>query len=223
MNLIAKRIRGMQDLLPDKSKNWETLEKIMKEEAEVYGFKFIRTPVLEQTELFERSVGNESDIVEKEMYTFKDKGDRSVTLRPEGTAGALRAVLENGLNNGPMPLKLMYVSSCYRYEKPQSGRYREFFQFGLEVFGAPAPLADAELICLAKSILDRLTIKNLSLEINSIGCKECRKKYNEAIINYFNKNKENLCETCQKRLEKNPMRILDCKEKGCIDISKNAP
>lgn len=223
MNLIAKRIRGMQDLLPDKSKNWETLEKIMKEEAEVYGFKLIRTPVLEQTELFERSVGNESDIVEKEMYTFKDKGDRSVTLRPEGTAGALRAVLENGLNNGPMPLKLMYVSSCYRYEKPQSGRYREFFQFGLEVFGAPSPLADAELICLAKSILDRLTIKNLSLEINSIGCKECRKKYNEAIINYFNKNKENLCETCQKRLEKNPMRILDCKEKGCIDISKNAP
>ena len=223
MNLIAKRIRGMQDLLPDKSKDWEILEKIMKEEAEVYGFKLIRTPVLEQTELFERSVGNESDIVEKEMYTFKDKGDRSVTLRPEGTAGALRAVLENGLNNGPMPLKLMYVSSCYRYEKPQSGRYREFFQFGLEVFGAPSPLADAELICLAKSILDRLTIKNLSLEINSIGCKECRKKYNEAIIKYFKENKENLCETCQNRLEKNPMRILDCKEKGCINISKNAP
>ena len=223
MNLIAKRIRGMQDLLPDKSKDWEILEKIMKEEAEVYGFKLIRTPVLEQTELFERSVGNESDIVEKEMYTFKDKGDRSVTLRPEGTAGALRAVLENGLNNGPMPLKLMYVSSCYRYEKPQSGRYREFFQFGLEVFGAPSPLADAELICLAKSILDRLTIKNLSLEINSIGCKECRKKYNEAIIKYFKENKENLCETCRNRLEKNPMRILDCKEKGCINISKNAP
>ena len=223
MNLIAKRIRGMQDLLPVKSKEWETLEKIMKEEAEVYGFKLIRTPVLEQTELFERSVGNESDIVEKEMYTFKDKGDRSVTLRPEGTAGALRAVLENGLNNSPMPLKLMYISSCYRYEKPQSGRYREFFQFGLEVFGAPSPLADAELICLAKSILDRLTIKDLSLEINSIGCKECRKKYNEAIIKYFKENEENLCETCQKRLEKNPMRILDCKEKSCINISKNAP
>lgn len=223
MNLIAKRIRGMQDLLPVKSKEWETLEKIMKEEAEVYGFKLIRTPVLEQTELFERSVGNESDIVEKEMYTFKDKGDRSVTLRPEGTAGALRAVLENGLNNSPMPLKLMYISSCYRYEKPQSGRYREFFQFGLEVFGASTPLADAELICLAKSILDRLTIKDLSLEINSIGCKECRKKYNEAIIKYFKENEENLCETCQKRLEKNPMRILDCKEKSCINISKNAP
>ena len=223
MNLIAKRIRGMQDLLPEKSKNWETLEKIMKEEAEVYGFKLIRTPVLEQTELFERSVGNESDIVEKEMYTFEDKGNRSITLRPEGTAGVLRAVLENGLNNGPMPLKLMYISSCYRYEKPQSGRYREFFQFGLEVFGAPNSLADAELICLAKSILDRLTIKNLSLEINSIGCKECRKKYSEAMINYFKKNKEELCETCQKRLEKNPMRILDCKEKRCIEISKNAP
>ncbi len=223
MNLISKRIRGMQDLLPEKSKNWETLEKIMKEEAEVYGFKLIRTPVLEQTELFERSVGNESDIVEKEMYTFEDKGNRSITLRPEGTAGVLRAVLENGLNNGPMPLKLMYISSCYRYEKPQSGRYREFFQFGLEVFGAPNSLADAELICLAKSILDRLTIKNLSLEINSIGCKECRKKYSEAMINYFKKNKEELCETCQKRLEKNPMRILDCKEKRCIEISKNAP
>ena len=223
MNLIAKRIRGMQDLLPEKSKNWETLEKIMKEEAEIYGFKLIRTPVLEQTELFERSVGGESDIVEKEMYTFKDKGDRSVTLRPEGTAGILRAVLENGLNNGPMPLKLMYVSSCYRYEKPQSGRYREFFQFGLEVFGVPSSVSDAELICLAQSILDRLTIKNLSLEINSIGCKECRKKYSEAMINYFKDNKESLCETCQKRLEKNPMRILDCKEKKCIKISKDAP
>lgn len=223
MNLISKRIRGMQDLLPEKSKDWETLEKIMKEEAEVYGFKLIRTPVLEQTELFERSVGNESDIVEKEMYTFKDKGDRSVTLRPEGTAGVLRAVLENGLNNNPLPLKLMYISSCYRYEKPQSGRYREFFQFGLEVFGAPSPAADAELICLAHSILDRLTIKNLNLVINSIGCKECRTKYNEAIIDYFNKNRENLCETCQKRLGKNPMRILDCKEKECINISKNAP
>ena len=223
MNLISKRIRGMQDLLPEKSKNWETLEKIMKEEAEVYGFKLVRTPVLEQTELFERSVGDESDIVEKEMYTFNDKGNRSVTLRPEGTAGVLRAVLENGLNNGPMPLKLMYISSCYRYEKPQSGRYREFFQFGLEVFGAPIPVADAELICLAKSILDRLRIKNLSLEINSIGCKECRKKYSEAMINYFKENKENLCETCQKRLEKNPMRILDCKEKKCREISKDAP
>ena len=223
MNLITKRIRGMQDLLPGQSEKWLTIEKVMKEEAELYGFKFIRTPVLEHTELFERSVGDASDIVEKEMYTFLDKGDRSVTLRPEGTAGVLRAVLENGLYNQALPLKLMYFSSCYRYEKPQSGRYREFFQLGLEIFGASSPLADAQLICAAKSILDRLGIKGVNLEINSIGCTSCRKKYNEAIETYFRKNESNLCETCKNRLERNPMRILDCKNPECAKICKDAP
>ena len=223
MNLRTNRIRGMQDVLPSESKKWQTIEKVMTEEASLHGFKLIRTPVLEHTELFERSVGDTSDVVEKEMYTFKDKGDRSVTLRPEGTAGTLRAVLENGLHNLPMPLKLMYKSSCYRYEKPQTGRYREFFQFGLEIFGSPSASADAELIILAKSILERLQIQNISLEINSIGCKNCRKKYSEAIINYFKSKIDSLCPTCQNRLEKNPLRILDCKNKVCSEICENAP
>lgn len=223
MNLITKRIRGMQDLLPGQSEKWAVAEKAMREEAELYGFKFIRTPVLEHTELFERSVGDSSDIVEKEMYTFLDKGDRSVTLRPEGTAGALRAVLENGLHNQALPLKLMYVSSCYRYEKPQSGRYREFFQFGLEIFGAAFPIADAQLICVAKSILDRLGIKDISLEINSIGCLSCRKKYNEAVKDYFMQNENKLCPTCQNRLARNPMRIFDCKNPKCAELCKGAP
>ena len=223
MNLRTKRIRGMQDVLPSESKKWQTIEKVMTEEASLHGFKLIRTPVLEHTELFERSVGDTSDVVEKEMYTFKDKGDRSVTLRPEGTAGTLRAVLENGLHNLPMPLKLMYKSSCYRYEKPQTGRYREIFQFGLEIFGSPSASADAELIILAKSILERLQIQNISLEINSIGCKNCRKKYSEAIINYFKSKIDSLCPTCQNRLEKNPLRILDCKNKVCSEICENAP
>ena len=223
MNLISKRVRGMQDLLPNESRNYETLGKIMREESESYGFKLIRTPVLEQTELFDRSVGDSSDVVEKEMYTFEDKGGRSVTLRPEGTSGVLRAVLENGLHNSVLPLKLMYESSCYRYEKPQSGRYREFFQFGLEIFGTESYLADVELICAAKAILGRVRIRDASLEINSIGCPECRKKYNQALKEYFEAKKEGLCETCKSRLVRNPLRIFDCKSSDCKKVCENAP
>lgn len=223
MNLISKRVRGMQDLLPNESRNYETLGKIMREESESYGFKLIRTPVLEQTELFDRSVGDSSDVVEKEMYTFEDKGGRSVTLRPEGTSGVLRAVLENGLHNSVLPLKLMYESSCYRYEKPQSGRYREFFQFGLEIFGTESYLADVELICAAKAILGRVRIRDASLEINSIGCPECRKKYNQALREYFEAKKEGLCETCKSRLARNPLRIFDCKSSDCKKVCENAP
>ena len=223
MNLITRRIKGMQDLLPENSGKLENIEKIMREEAGLYGFKFIRTPVLEHTELFERSVGDTSDVVQKEMYTFKDKGGRSVSLRPEGTAGALRLVLENGLHNQSLPVKVMYNSSCYRYEKPQSGRYREFFQFGLEVFGSNAPIADAELICAASSILKRLQIQDVRLEINSIGCPECRKKYSEAIKEYFKSYESELCEDCKNRLSRNPMRIMDCKNDRCKKISKDAP
>lgn len=223
MNLISKRVRGMQDLLPNDSRNYETLGKIMREESESYGFKLIRTPVLEQTELFDRSVGDSSDVVEKEMYTFEDKGGRSVTLRPEGTSGVLRAVLENGLHNSVLPLKLMYESSCYRYEKPQSGRYREFFQFGLEIFGTESYLADVELICAAKAILGRVRIRDTSLEINSIGCPECRKKYNQALKEYFEAKKEGLCETCKSRLARNPLRIFDCKSSDCKKVCENAP
>lgn len=213
----------MQDVLPEQGKEWETIEKVMKEESELYGFKFIRTPILEHTELFERSVGDTSDVVEKEMYTFTDKGDRSVTLRPEGTAGVMRAVLENGLYNSALPLKLMYISSCYRYEKPQSGRYREFFQFGLEIIGSTEPSADVHLICAANSILKRLGIKSVNLEINSIGCSHCRKKFNNALKNYFENHKKDLCKTCIDRLSRNPMRIFDCKNPECGKICNEAP
>lgn len=223
MNLITKRIRGMQDVLPEQGKEWETIEKVMKEESELYGFKFVRTPVLEHTELFERSVGDTSDVVEKEMYTFSDKGNRSVTLRPEGTAGIMRAVLENGLYNTALPLKLMYVSSCYRYEKPQSGRYREFFQFGLEIIGSTEASADVNLICAASSILKRLGIKSVNLEVNSIGCSDCRKKFNDALKNYFENHKNGLCKTCIDRLSRNPMRIFDCKNPECGKICSEAP
>ncbi len=223
MNLISKRIRGMQDLLPPMSEIWNSVEEVLKSEASVYGFKLIRTPVLENTELFQRSAGDESDVVQKEMYTFDDKGGRSVSLRPEGTVGVVRAVLENGLHNGALPLKLMYVSSCYRYEKPQAGRLREFFQFGAEVFGTESALADAELIMLGDSIFNRLGIKDVSLQINSIGCSECRKKYIDAIKKYFEIHKDDLCETCRERLAKNPMRIFDCKSSVCQGICKDAP
>ena len=223
MNLITKRIRGMQDLIPGMSEKWDAVEKILKSEASIYGFKNIRTPVLESTELFRRSSGEESDVVQKEMYTFDDKGGRSVTLRPEGTAGVVRAVLENGLHNNSLPLKLMYVASCYRYEKPQSGRLREFFQFGAEIFGTASYLADAELIILANSIFKRLGVENIKLEINSIGCSNCRKNYVSAIKDYFKNHENNLCETCRGRLEKNPMRIFDCKDDGCHKICIKAP
>ncbi len=223
LRLITKKVRGMQDLLPGTGEKWSQTVEIMKDEAQRFGFKYIRTPVLEHTELFQRSAGDDSDVVQKEMYTFKDKGGRSVSLRPEGTAGALRAVLENGLHNNILPLKLMYEASCYRYEKPQAGRLREFFQFGAEIFGSDFPYADAELIFIAKSIIDRLKIKNVQLEINSIGCSECRKKYNTAIKEYFSANKENLCKTCLERLEKNPMRIFDCKCAECQKVCKSAP
>ena len=213
----------MQDILPGESEKWEYIENVLKKKSKLFGFKIIRTPVLEHTNLFERSSGETSDIVEKEMYTFLDKGSRSVTLRPEGTAGVLRAVLENGLHNGNLPLKLMYISSCYRYEKPQSGRLREFFQFGLEVFGGKSALADAEIICVARSIFDDLGIKNLELEINAVGCKECKGAYNKAVRNYFTAYEEDLCGVCRDRLNRNPMRIFDCKNENCKSISRGAP
>ncbi len=223
MNFSTQRVKGMKDLLPNESNEFESVVNVMKNEAKIYGFNLIRTPVLEHTELFERSAGDSSDIVEKEMYTFKDKGGRSVTLRPEGTAGVLRAVVESGLHNNQLPLRLMYISSCYRYEKPQSGRYREFNQFGLEIFGSKSYLADAELICIANSIINRLGIKNVQLEINSIGCSSCRKKYSNKLKNYFSSHTDKLCNICRERLSRNPMRIFDCKSDPCIKICENAP
>lgn len=223
MGVITKKIKGTEDVLPKDSYRWQFVEDVMRKESAAYGFKEIRTPVFEHTELFARGVGQTTDVVQKEMYTFDTKGGESVTLRPEGTAGAARAVLEHGLVNDSLPIKASYFVSCYRYEKPQAGRLREFHQFGLECYGTQSPVADAELICAAQFIFDRLGIKQLRLEINSIGCPTCRAEYHKALKEYFYGYKDELCETCNSRLEKNPMRILDCKSPVCSKIAQGAP
>lgn len=223
MALVTKAIKGTQDLLPNDSYKNRYVEQTMLDIASKFGYKEIRTPVFEHTELFSRGVGDTTDVVQKEMYTFDDKGGRSITLRPEGTAGAMRAFLEHGLFNEPLPQKVSYLTSCYRYEKPQAGRLREFHQFGVECLGTAAPAADAELISLGHEIFSHLGVEGLQLEINSIGCPTCRKKYHEALHSYFESKKADLCETCLDRLDRNPMRILDCKSPVCSEIAKDAP
>ncbi len=223
MALITKSIKGTQDVLPGDSHKIQFLESSAKEIAANFGFREIRTPVFEHTELFQRGVGDTTDVVQKEMYTFLDKGGRSITLRPEGTAGAVRSFLEHGLYNEPMPQKLCYVTSCYRYEKPQAGRLREFHQFGVECLGTASPAADAEVIAIANELFSFLAVRGLELQINSIGCKECRKEYHKALHDYFYGHKDELCGTCQERLDRNPMRILDCKSPVCSAIAKDAP
>lgn len=223
MALITKAIKGTKDVLPNDVHKNQYIEATALGVAEQFGYKEIRTPVFEHTELFQRGVGDTTDVVQKEMYTFDDKGGRSITLRPEGTAGAVRSYLENGLCNETLPQKVCYITSCYRYEKPQAGRLREFHQFGVECFGTSSPLADAEIIALAKSIFDNLEVKDLSLEINSIGCPTCRAEYHKALKEYFEDKKDQLCDTCKDRLDRNPMRILDCKSPVCSEIAKDAP
>lgn len=223
MALITKAIKGTKDVLPKDVHKIQYIEATVLEMSEKHGYKELRTPVFEHTELFQRSVGDTTDVVQKEMYTFEDKGARSITLRPEGTAGAVRSFLENGLNNETLPQKICYISSCYRYEKPQAGRLREFHQFGAECFGTASPIADAEMISLAKSIFDTLGVDDITLKLNSIGCPICRTKYHDALKSYFKSNKDDLCGTCLDRLERNPMRILDCKSPVCSKIAKNAP
>ena len=220
---INRAIKGTNDVLPEESHNWQFVEGKMLETATQFGFKEIRVPVFEHTEVFLRSVGDTTDVVQKEMYTFDDKGGRSITLRPELTAGVIRSSIEKGLVNGALPQKLCYIGGCYRYEKPQAGRLREFHQFGVECVGAAAPNADAEVISLAKAVLENIGISRISLEINSIGCPECRKEYHKALKEYFSKNAETLCDTCKDRLDRNPMRILDCKSPVCKEIAENAP
>lgn len=222
MPLLTKAVKGTADVLPEESYKWQYLERVLLDMSRVFGFKEIRFPVFEHTELFFRSVGETTDVVQKEMYTFEDKGGRSITLRPEGTAGAIRTVLEHGLLNVTLPLKVCYFVSCYRYEKPQSGRYREFHQFGVEMVGSPLPSADVEVISLAKKALDMLSLGGIALEINSIGCKKCRAEYHKALFEYFS-GKSELCGTCLDRLGRNPMRILDCKSPVCSEIAAGAP
>lgn len=223
MALVTKAIKGTKDVLPSEVYKNQYIEATCLTVAENFGYKEMRTPVFEHTELFQRGVGDTTDVVQKEMYTFDDKGGRSITLRPEGTAGAARSFLENGLSNEALPQKICYLTSCYRYEKPQAGRLREFHQFGIECFGATSPLADAEMIALAKQIFDELGVKDLHLELNSIGCPTCRAEYHKALKEYFSSRVDELCDTCRDRLDRNPMRILDCKSPVCSEIAKGAP
>lgn len=223
MDLITKAPKGTQDLTPELTRRWRIAEQVLIGEAELNGFGEIRTPAFEHTELFQRGMGDVTDVVEKQMYTFEDKGGRSVTLRPEGTAGAVRAMLENGLYNAGYPVKLYYNIPCYRYEKPQAGRMREFRTFGVEVFGAAEPIADAQIIAMAMSAFKRLGLKDVGLQLNSIGCPECRKEYHRALKEYFTGNRDKLCDTCLSRLDRNPMRILDCKNPECKELAKAAP
>ena len=223
MALVTKAIKGTQDILPDVVYKNQFIEQTLLDIAAKFGFREIRTPVFEHTELFQRGVGETTDVVQKEMYTFDDKGGRSITLRPEGTAGAARAFLEHGLFNEALPQKLCYILNCYRYEKPQAGRWREFQQFGVEMLGAAHPAADAEVISLANEIFAFLGVEGIELQLNSIGCPECRKNYHAALKEYFEARKDELCPTCLGRLEKNPMRILDCKSPVCKEIAEGAP
>lgn len=216
--------KGTRDVLPSESYKWQYIEEEIRKLCFSYGVHELRTPVIEHTELFARGVGDTTDIVQKEMYTFKDKGDRSITLKPEGTAGMARAFLENRLFNEAMPQKMYYLNApVFRYEKPQAGRLREHHQFGVEFFGSPSYETDAEVIILALTLLKRLGIGELSLRINSIGDSDCRKEYNKALYDYLKNNIDDMCATCKSRLERNPMRILDCKEERCKEICKGAP
>ena len=220
---MVQKLKGTRDILPKESEVWQYIESKAKEIFENYGYKEIRVPVIESLELFQRGVGEATDVVQKEMYCFEDRGGRKVALRPEGTAGVVRAYIENGLSSEPSPLKLWYHMPMYRYENVQKGRQREFNQLGAELFGTESYMADVETIEMVEQLFQSLNIKDIELNINSIGCTECRKKYIEALKEYIRPNLESYCETCKTRFEKNPMRILDCKEEKCKELNKNAP
>lgn len=215
--------KGTKDVLPAQSYKWQFVEDCAKKVARAFNISEVRTPVFEHTELFARGVGDTTDIVNKEMYTFLDKGGRSITLKPEGTAGVARMFIENGLASSPLPMKSYYITPCYRYERPQAGRLREFHQFGVEVYGSPSPAADAEVISAASAFLKELGISDVELQINSIGCKTCRAAYNAALKEYFAPCLGEMCPACRERFEKNPLRMLDCKEETCKTIAANAP
>lgn len=224
MSIVTTSPRGTNDVTPENSPKWLYIESVLRRAAANAGFSEIRTPTFEHTELFARGVGDTTDVVQKEMYTFVDKGDRSITLRPEGTAGAVRSFIQNGLFNAPAPVRLYYLLSCFRYEKPQAGRLREFHQFGVECFGSDKPAADAEVIAFASSLFDLFGCSDeIKLHINSIGCKTCRAAYGDALRAYFAERRDELCPTCLDRLDRNPMRILDCKSPVCSAIAANAP
>lgn len=215
--------KGTKDVLPKEAYKWRFLEDTARKTAADFNVKEIRTPVFEHTEVFARGVGDTTDIVNKEMYTFLDKGSRSITLKPEGTSAVVRSFIENGLFNETLPSKLYYITPCFRYERPQAGRLREFHQFGVEFFGSDGADTDAEVILLAKTFLERAGITELELNINSIGCKTCRAEYNAALREYLKSRESELCPLCRERAEKNPLRVLDCKDENCKKVSAGAP
>ncbi len=220
---MNKAPRGTRDLLPGEIEKWHYMEKTAREVSEIYGYQEIRTPIFEHTELFLRGIGDTTDVVQKEMYTFKDRGGRSVTLRPEGTAGVVRAYLENHLNNQPQPVKLYYLGPMFRYDRPQAGRMRQFHQLGIEAFGSSDPVLDTEVICYTYDFFTKLGLKDLQVEVNSVGCPECRSFYGKALKEFMDQHRDSLCENCRDRLDRNPLRVLDCKEQGCQELLKGAP
>ena len=221
--MLTNAPKGTKDLLPAQAYKWHYVERKFAEICKNYGFKEIRTPKFEHTEVFARGIGDTTDVVQKEMYTFNDHGNRSITLKPEGTSGAVRAFIEHKQYAEVQPTKYYYDTDCFRYEKPQSGRLRHFHQFGIQVFGTPNMLADSEVICLANDFLNQLGITEIELRINSVGCPECRKKHREALKEFLRPRYDELCNTCKERYDRNPMRILDCKSEICQEIVKDAP
>jgi len=221
--MLTKAPKGTRDILPSEVYKWQYIESLIADICKSYGYKEIRIPVFEHTELFQRGVGDTTDIVQKEMYTFLDKAGRSITLRPEGTAGVVRSYIEHGMFSLPQPVKLYYNISAYRYENVQKGRYREFHQFGVEAFGSPGPSIDVEIISILVMLFEKLGLKDIQLNINSIGCPECRTAYNEKLKEYIRPLLGQLCSNCRARFDRNPLRIIDCKEEKCKKITKDAP
>lgn len=221
--MLTTRPRGTNDILPGDTEKWRRVEGIIHQICAEYGYQEIRTPIFEHTELFLRGVGETTDIVEKEMYTFYDRGERSLTLRPEGTAPTVRAFLEHNLHTQPLPVKLYYTGPMFRYGRPQAGRFRQFHQFGVEAFGTHDPAMDAEVICLAMDFYGRLGLKHLTLQLNSVGCPKCRAEHRQVLHRFLEPRRQELCPTCQGRLDRNPLRIFDCKSEICQLIISDGP
>lgn len=221
--MLTEAPKGTKDIYGSYMEEWQRVEQVMRELCSDFGIKEIRIPIFEHTELYLRGVGETTDIVQKEMYTFKDKADRSITLRPEGTAGVARSFIEHGMYNNPQPTRRFYIGPMFRYENTQKGRQRQFHQFGVEMLGSYSPALDAEAISVAAELLKRLGIKDVELRINSLGCNECRQRYNTALKEYIGSNIDKLCDDCKSRFDKNPLRVLDCKEESCQRIIAEAP
>ena len=221
--MLSKAPRGTRDILPKEVYKWQYVEKKFREICALYGYEEMRTPIFEHTEVFTRSVGDTTDIVQNEMYTFTDKGDRQISLKPEGTAGTIRAFIESKLYADTQPTKLFYITPCFRYERPQAGRQRQFHQFGIEALGSDQPSIDAEVISLAVQFFNELGLKDLSVNINSVGCPHCREEYNKKLKEYLDAKSDVLCDTCLERKEKNPMRVIDCKNPTCKENLHDIP